>query len=58
MRYDAGTIGEIAPEMRIEVKRALWIPLDDAERSLSYRGEKEVVRLAKKYLQSQAEETS
>ncbi len=52
LRYDAGTIDEIAPEMRIEVKRALWIPLDEAERRLSYRGEKEVVRLAKKYLES------
>ena len=53
LRYDAGTIDEIAPDMRIEVKRALWIPLEGAERRLSYRGEKEVVRLAKKYLESQ-----
>jgi len=52
LRYDAGTIDEIAPEMRIEVKRALWIPLEEAERRLSYRGEKEVVKLAKKYLES------
>ena len=58
LRYDAGTIDEIAPEMRIEVKRALWIPLDGAERRLAYRGEKEVVRLAKKYLESHAEEAN
>jgi 8-oxo-dGTP pyrophosphatase MutT (NUDIX family) len=58
LRYDAGMIDEIAPEMRIEVKRALWIPLDDAERRLSYRGEKEVTRLAKKYLESHAEEAN
>jgi 8-oxo-dGTP pyrophosphatase MutT (NUDIX family) len=54
LRYDSGTIDEIAPEMRIEVKRALWIPLEDAERRLTYRGEKEVIRLAKKYLESHA----
>ena len=54
LRYDSGTIDEIAPAMRIEVKRALWIPLEEAERQLSYRGEKEVVRMAKKYLESHA----
>ena len=54
LRYDSGTIDEIAPAMRIEVKRALWIPLEEAERRLTYRGEKEVIRLAKKYLQSHA----
>jgi len=54
LRYDSGTIDEIAPEMRIEVKRALWIPLEEAERRLTYRGEKEVIRLAKKYLESHA----
>lgn len=53
-RYDSGTIDGIAPEMRIEVKRALWIPLGEAERRLAYRGEKEVVRLARKYLASHA----
>ncbi len=42
--------------MRIEVKRALWIPLEEAERRLAYRGEKEVIRLAKKYLESQSQE--
>src|SRR6202167_1697509 len=29
-RHESGEIDEIAPEMRIEVKRALWIPLEDA----------------------------
>jgi 8-oxo-dGTP pyrophosphatase MutT (NUDIX family) len=56
LRYDSGTIDEIAPAMRIEVKRALWIPLEEAESRLTYRGEKEVIRLAKKYLESHAEE--
>ena len=54
LRYDSGTIDEIEPEMRIEVKRALWIPLEEAERQLTYRGEKEVARLAKKYLEAHA----
>jgi 8-oxo-dGTP pyrophosphatase MutT (NUDIX family) len=56
LRYDSGTIDEIAPAMRVEVKRALWIPLEEAERTLAYRGEKEVVRLAKKYLEAHAKE--
>jgi len=58
LRYDSGTIDEIAPEMRIEVKRALWIPLEEAERRLAYRGEKEVIRLARKYLESHAQEAN
>ena len=57
LRYDSGNIDAIAPEMRIEVKRALWIPLEEAERRLAYRGEKEVVRLAKKYLEAHALES-
>ena len=54
LRYDSGTIDAIATAMRIEVKRALWIPLEEAERRLAYRGEKEVVRLAQKYLAGHA----
>ena len=49
-RYESGEIDEIAPEMRIEVKRALWIPLEDAVRKLAYRGEKDMVRRAQAYL--------
>jgi 8-oxo-dGTP pyrophosphatase MutT (NUDIX family) len=56
LRYESGEIGEIAPDMRIEVKQALWIPLEGAERKLTYRGEKDVVRLAQKYLESRKEE--
>ena len=58
LRYDSGTIDEIAPEMRIEVKRALWISLEEAEHRLAYRGEKEVIRLAKKYLESHGQEAN
>jgi len=53
--YQSGEIDEIAPEMRIEVKRALWIPLDEAVRKLAYRGEKEMVRRAQDYLKAHPE---
>jgi 8-oxo-dGTP pyrophosphatase MutT (NUDIX family) len=55
LRYESGEIGGIAPEMRIEVKRALWIPLEGAERKLTYRGERDVVKLAQKYLAAHKE---
>ena len=54
-RYQSGQIDEIAPEMRIEVKRALWIPLEDAVRKLAYRGEKDMVRRAQAYLKTHPE---
>ena len=56
LRYHSGNIDDITPAMRVEVKRALWIPLEEAEHKLAYRGEREVIRLAKKYLESHAEE--
>ena len=58
LRYESGTIDDVTQEMRIEVKRALWIPLAGAETKLSYRGERDVVRLAQKYLQVHAAEAS
>jgi hypothetical protein len=41
--------------MRIEVRRALWIPLEEGPRKLSYRGERDVVRRAQQYLKSHSE---
>jgi 8-oxo-dGTP pyrophosphatase MutT (NUDIX family) len=55
LRYQAGQIDEIAPEMRIEVRRALWISLDEAARKLAYRGERDAVRRAQEYLKSHPE---
>lgn len=52
LKYQSGRIGQIAPEMRIEVKRAQWIALEDAENALAYRGEKDVVRRALAYLKA------
>jgi 8-oxo-dGTP pyrophosphatase MutT (NUDIX family) len=54
-RYQSGEIDEIAPEMRIEVKRALWIPLEGAVARLAYRGEKDMVRRAQAYLKAHPE---
>jgi 8-oxo-dGTP pyrophosphatase MutT (NUDIX family) len=54
-RYQSGEIDKIAPEMGIEVKRALWVPLEDAARKLAYRGEKDMVRRAQAYLQAHPE---
>ena len=51
-RYESGQIDEIAPEMRIEVKRARWIALQDAVKKLAYRGEKDMVRRAEDYLKA------
>lgn len=50
-RYESGEIDTIAEDMRIEVKQALWIPLDEAPRRLAYSGEKDVVKRAQEYLQ-------
>ena len=54
-RYESGKIDDIAEEMRIEVKRALWIPLAEAAAKLAYRGEKDMVRRAQEYLKAHPE---
>ena len=56
LKYESGEIDKIKPEMRIEVKKALWIPLEGAERKLAYKGERDVVKLAQEYLELHSEE--
>lgn len=56
LKYESGEIDDVTPEMRVEVKQALWIPLDGSENKLSYRGERDVIRLAQNFLQSHPEE--
>src|SRR5215472_10795911 len=56
LRYESGTVDDVSAAMRIEVKKALWIPLEGAERKLSYRGERDVIRLAQKWLESHGDE--
>jgi 8-oxo-dGTP pyrophosphatase MutT (NUDIX family) len=53
LHYVSGEIDDLAPNMRIEVKRALWIPLADASRQLMYGNERKVIRLAQEYLETQ-----
>jgi len=48
--YRGGKIGEISEAMRVEVQQALWLPLDDAPQKLSYKGERDAVKLAQKYV--------
>lgn len=55
LRYESGKIDDIDPAMRIEVQRAMWIPMTEAATQLSYRGEREVVALAESYLNSHVE---
>jgi len=55
LRYRAGKIDDIKPAMRIEVKRALWLPIEEAGAKLSYKGERDVVRRAIDYLKSHPE---
>jgi len=52
LAYESGTIDDVSPEMRIEVRQARWISLEDAEKKLSYKGERDVVRLAREYLKT------
>ncbi len=41
-----GRIGEIDEAMRIEVDEARWLPLDDAPRLLTHKGEREMAERA------------
>lgn len=55
--YRSGRLGNIPPEMRVEVQRAFWVPLDDASTILSYKGEREVAARALTYLTEHPELT-
>jgi 8-oxo-dGTP pyrophosphatase MutT (NUDIX family) len=46
MRYVAGELGDIAPEMRVEVHETAWLSLEEAAGLLAYRGERDMVRKA------------
>ena len=51
LRYESGRIDDVSENMRIEVRRALWLPLEEALTKLAYSGERQVVRQAQEYLQ-------
>jgi 8-oxo-dGTP pyrophosphatase MutT (NUDIX family) len=50
MRYVSGEIDDIAADMRIEVRQALWIPLADATGQLAHSNERKVLRQAGEHL--------
>jgi 8-oxo-dGTP pyrophosphatase MutT (NUDIX family) len=50
MRYVSGDIDDLAPEMRIEVKRAVWVPLADASSQVAYSNERKVLQQAQDYV--------
>jgi 8-oxo-dGTP pyrophosphatase MutT (NUDIX family) len=54
-RYQSGRIDEVSTDMRIEVRQALWLPLDEAPTKLAYSGERQVVRRAQQYIESHPE---
>jgi len=55
MCYESGRIDDVSEEMRVEVRQALWLPLEDAPKKLAYGGERQVVRRAQKYLETHPE---
>lgn len=57
LHYVSGEVDDIDENMRIEVKRALWIPLEEATKRLAYKGEKQMVSKALEYLKGHALET-
>jgi 8-oxo-dGTP pyrophosphatase MutT (NUDIX family) len=52
LKYDSGRIDDISPDMRIEVQRALWLPLEEATSQLAYRSEREIAGKALEYVRS------
>jgi 8-oxo-dGTP pyrophosphatase MutT (NUDIX family) len=46
LRYSKGRLGEIDPEMRIEVDEARWLPLGEAPKLLAYSGERQMAEKA------------
>lgn len=53
LRFVSGEIGAIDPEMRIEVQRALWVPLAEAAGQLCYSSERKVLRQAAEFMEKQ-----
>ena len=55
MRYESGRIDDVSDEMRQEVRKALWLPLEEATKKLAFGGERQVTRKAQKYLETHDE---
>ena len=46
LRYSRGRLDEIAPEMRVEVDEARWLPLAEGPKLLAYGGERQMAEKA------------
>jgi 8-oxo-dGTP pyrophosphatase MutT (NUDIX family) len=46
VQYSGGRLGDLRPELALEVAEARWVPLDDAPGLLAYRGEREMAEKA------------
>ena len=55
LKYRAGRLGAITPEMRTEVREALWLPLEEATSRLGYKGERDATKLAQQYIAAHPE---
>jgi 8-oxo-dGTP pyrophosphatase MutT (NUDIX family) len=54
-RYQSGQIDDITAAMRHEVRRAYWIPLEEAASKLSYNGERTMAEKALEYVNTHPE---
>ena len=52
LRYSRGRLGDIAPEQRVEVDEARWLPLEEAPKLLAYGGEREMSEKALAFVRS------
>jgi 8-oxo-dGTP pyrophosphatase MutT (NUDIX family) len=54
LRYRSGRLGEIPEEFRHEVDEARWLPLEEAPKLLSYKGERDMAEKALEVLKGEA----
>jgi 8-oxo-dGTP pyrophosphatase MutT (NUDIX family) len=54
VRYSAGRLGDITDEFRHEVAETRWLPLEDAPRLLTYKGEREMAAKALQLIDERA----
>jgi 8-oxo-dGTP pyrophosphatase MutT (NUDIX family) len=46
LRYSGGRLGDVAPEFAHEVADVRWLPLEEAQTLLAYKGEREMAQKA------------
>ena len=46
LRYSRGRLGELPPATAHEVAEARWLPLEDGQKVLAYKGEREMAEAA------------